>query len=248
MKLIINADDFGYSSGVNHGIIDAHKYGILTSTTLMTNTIGFDHAIKMKKEVPNLGIGVHLTLTFGEPILKNVDSLITEGKFHGLSYYQEKNSINLEHLYEEWDAQIKKAISAGINPTHLDSHHHIHTFGDHSEVIIELAKKYKLPVRNNFSFEGIPTTDYFESRFDVVGDEEFIEKNNVYLETFYNKIKKYSSMEVMCHPAYVDHELLKKSKYVIPRAKQVDFLINSSTAKNIKSNDEISLITYGELN
>ena len=68
MKLIINADDFGYSNGVNYGIIDAFKNGILTSTTCLTNMPGFNHAIQLAKENPNLGIGIHLTLTCGKPL------------------------------------------------------------------------------------------------------------------------------------------------------------------------------------
>ncbi len=56
-KVIFNSDDFGYSYGVNYGILDAYQRGILTSTTLMANMPGFEHAVKLKKEVPGLGVG-----------------------------------------------------------------------------------------------------------------------------------------------------------------------------------------------
>lgn len=62
-KVIFDSDDFGYSHGVNYGIMDAYQRGILTSTTLMANMPGFEHAVKLRKEMPRLGVGVHLTLT-----------------------------------------------------------------------------------------------------------------------------------------------------------------------------------------
>ena len=76
-KVIINADDFGYSSAVNLGIITSHKKGILTSTTLMANMSGCDEAIMLAKENPNLGVGCHLVLTCGKPLTKGA-SLINE--------------------------------------------------------------------------------------------------------------------------------------------------------------------------
>lgn len=85
-KVIFNSDDFGYSYGVNYGILDAYQRGILTSTTLMANMPGFEHAVKLKKEVPGLGVGVHLTLTCGKPLLENVDSLTEGGRFRPLKF------------------------------------------------------------------------------------------------------------------------------------------------------------------
>lgn len=86
-KVIINADDFGYSRGINYGIIDSHRLGILTSTTIMAGMPGFDHAVQLAKENPKLGIGVHLTLTCGYPLLKDYQTIVDEnGKFKHLSF------------------------------------------------------------------------------------------------------------------------------------------------------------------
>ena len=88
-KLIINSDDFGYSRAINHAIIDTHQEGILTSTTLMTNTPGFEHAIKLAKENPKLGVGVHLVLTFLKPLSQDVPSLVDEkGDFYRPDAYR----------------------------------------------------------------------------------------------------------------------------------------------------------------
>ncbi|HBM7099928.1 TPA: ChbG/HpnK family deacetylase, partial [Enterococcus faecium] len=117
-KVIFNSDDFGYSHGVNYGIMDAYQRGILTSTTLMANMPGFEHAVKLRKEMPRLGVGVHLTLTCGKPLLKTVDTLIESGEFRSLSYYQHPFNIDKDQLYQEWNAQIQKIYHAGIIPTH----------------------------------------------------------------------------------------------------------------------------------
>ncbi|MEG0276419.1 MAG: ChbG/HpnK family deacetylase, partial [Coprobacillus sp.] len=70
VKIINNADDFGYSNAINYGIIDCYLNGMLTSTTLMPAMPGFDHAVALAKQNPGLGIGVHLTLTCGRPVLE----------------------------------------------------------------------------------------------------------------------------------------------------------------------------------
>src|SRR5699024_11986375 len=102
LKLIINADDFGYSRAVNYGIIDAHKKGVLTSTTLMTNMPGAEHAYKLGKEYNHLGIGVHLTLTCGKPLLDNHQTLVdADGNFKKLHHYQGKFHVDQDELYQE---------------------------------------------------------------------------------------------------------------------------------------------------
>lgn len=80
--LIINADDFGYSKAVNLGIMESHINGVLTSTTLMANMPGVDHAVSLLKDMPNLCVGAHLTLTCGKPMLgEKVSTLIKENEY-----------------------------------------------------------------------------------------------------------------------------------------------------------------------
>lgn len=148
--VIINADDFGYSQGINLGIIEAHKNGILSSTTMMANMPGFEHGVELAKNNPKLGIGVHLNLTCGKPLLDNVPSLTDYKEFRNLSYYEKETELDEGEIYREWDAQINKIKNAGIVPTHLDSHHHINRIAPINEIFIKLAREYNLPVRNNF--------------------------------------------------------------------------------------------------
>lgn len=252
-KVIFNSDDFGYSHGVNYGIVDAYQRGILTSTTLMANMPGFEHAVKLKKEFPDLGVGVHLTLTCGRPLLKNVDSLTDEGRFKQLSFYAHPFEVDGDQLYQEWNTQIQKIYRAGIIPTHLDSHHHTHTFGMNQEIVIALAKKYDLPVRGNFEKKAeVRHVDYFEPYFDDVG-ETVIEKRQIdcsiekYLEGLLSTLREDKTIEVMCHTAYLDQALLKGSSFVYPRLNQVEFLIHSEFAQLVKEDRLIELITYKDI-
>src|ERR1700732_1931642 len=99
IKLIVNADDFGYSRGVNFGIIDSHMRGIVNSSTMMMNMPGTGHAIELAKEYPSLQVGIHLVLTCGKPLLQDVHSLVDEnGHFKKLKQIREKNDIVLDEL------------------------------------------------------------------------------------------------------------------------------------------------------
>ena len=253
-KVIINSDDFGYSSGINHGILEAHKKGILTSATLMTNTPGFEQAVQMAKETSSLGVGIHLTLTFLKPLSGKVNSLTDlTGQFHKLSEYKAGTvAVDLDELYEEWNSQIQKAIQHGVQPTHLDSHHHIHTLGKHSEVIIRLAEKYNLPIRGNFDQKAaVKTTDYFEPDFDLIGtwmqEEKEEQKIELYIDQLVERLHQYDTTEIMCHVGYIDRFLATHTSFSVPRIYQTDFLINSAFVDRIKEDTTIQLINYRDI-
>lgn len=147
IKLIVNADDFGLTEGTNYGIIDGHINGLVNSTTMMMNMPGTEHAVRLAKEYNLLGVGVHLVLTAGEPLLGDVPSLVgSDGSFHKQSVVREGN-INPEEVEREWTAQIEKFLSYGLTPTHLDSHHHVHGLPILHDVLERLAAKYNVPIR-----------------------------------------------------------------------------------------------------
>lgn len=111
---------------------------------------GTNHAAQLAKENPDLGVGVHLVLTCGRPLLDGHKTLVdADGNFRKLAFYKGTFNIDLDELYREWKAQIEKFLSLGLEPTHLDSHHHINSYGQNYTVFLELAKEYNLPVRNN---------------------------------------------------------------------------------------------------
>lgn len=247
-KLIINADDFGYSRGINWGIIESHQRGILTSTTLMANMPGFDHAVELASQNPKLGIGVHMTLTCLAPILKDHKTIVDEnGNFKKISFFKNNMDYDVEEVYREWDAQIQKIYAAGINPTHLDSHHHTHTLPQHREITLRLARKYNLPVRGNMDLpEDIKTVSYFETEFDQLG-KNAEETYTDYLNEVLDKVEKYGTVEAMVHPGYLDHLVYTNSTLHEQRVCVADFLQNSEFSKRMKNQTDIMLATYGDL-
>lgn len=249
-KLIVNADDFGYSRGINHAIIDAHKEGIITSTSLMTNAPGFEHAVKLAKKNPTLGIGVHLVLTFLEPLSQDVPSLVDEnGSFYRPEAYRQGFALaDSEELYKEWDRQIQKVLATGLQPDHLNAHHHIQTFNEyHTDVFLDLAEKYQLPVRRNLETERTyKTTSYYEPSFDAISSLDKVEQD-YFLDSLFEKILENDSTEIMNHPAYIDETLFMTSAFVEPRIYMAQMLTESAFVDRIKADKRIELITYAEL-
>jgi hopanoid biosynthesis associated protein HpnK len=150
--LIVNADDFGLTKGVSHGIIAAHTHGIITSTSLMANGSAFEESITLARKHRNLGIGAHLNLTQGTPVapLSEVQSLVNpEGRLCLSSYRlwagMLTRKIRISEMETELRAQIDKIISAGISPTHLDGHKHVHILPGISELVIRLAQEFGIP-------------------------------------------------------------------------------------------------------
>lgn len=244
--LIVNADDFGYSPGINLGIVAAHQNGILTSTTMMANMPGFDHGVELARQNPDLGIGVHLTLTCGNPLLSDVPSLVENNVFRKISFYEKEFLINPEELYREWEAQIKKIIAAGIQPTHLDSHHHVNRISPMKEVFIELAQKYQLPVRNNFGVpETIKTVNRFFTEFDSISQSKDIWKEMT-IQNLIQDCQIYGTVEVMCHPGYLDDIVMASSSFLDGRVFTVKELQNP-TYKEVLEKNQVQFGTYRDL-
>lgn len=146
--LIVNGDDFGISEGVNRGIVEAHRRGILTSATVMANLPALEHAVQLWREHPTLGVGIHLNLTTGAPILPpgRVPTLVgPEGRLLGLNRLLKRMSlgrIDAGQLESELSAQVEKAMEAGLQPTHLDSHHHVHAHPFLQRIVVRVAVRY----------------------------------------------------------------------------------------------------------
>jgi hopanoid biosynthesis associated protein HpnK len=149
-NLIVNADDLGWTEGVNRGITEAHRNGIVTSASLLANGAAFASGAELARSTPGLGVGVHLNLSDGPPVAPRelVASLVNDaGEFEGggpesLLLRIAKRGVALREVDREWDAQIEKARDAGIEPTHLDGHKHVHMLPGFFEIALRLAKRY----------------------------------------------------------------------------------------------------------
>ncbi len=155
-ELIINADDFGYTRGVNEGIIRAHREGILTSATLMANGAAFDDAVQSAKANPKLGVGCHLVLTGGNavapkdqiPSLADPDGRLPES-LSALVARLSVGSVRTEDIQTELRAQVEKIQRAGIELTHLDTHKHTHVHPRVMAAIGQVACDFRIArVRN----------------------------------------------------------------------------------------------------
>jgi hopanoid biosynthesis associated protein HpnK len=150
-KLIVNADDFGFTRSVNTGIVKAHQSGIVTSTTIMAGGAAFEHGAELAAANPVLGVGVHLVAVGGMPVA-SPDSIRTlvddEGRlpatFSQLAIKCARGAVSVEDLRREFSAQIARVKSAGITPTHLDSHKHSHTQPLVMEAMARVAKEFNI--------------------------------------------------------------------------------------------------------
>ena len=137
-RLIVNADDFGFTAGINRAIVEAHTRGIVTASTLMANGRAFEDAVRLAATVPDLSVGCHVVLIDGEPVLgaERLPSL-TETHSSGPRFRDGIKSfaaralagrLDPHQIEAETSAQIRKLQSAGINVSHLDTHKHTHLF------------------------------------------------------------------------------------------------------------------------
>jgi predicted glycoside hydrolase/deacetylase ChbG (UPF0249 family) len=148
-NLIVNADDFGWTAGVNRGIVEAFRNGIVTSTSLLANGAAFGEAVELFRRAAGLGVGVHLNLSEGAPVaeretvttLLNNDGELTGGP-ESLLLRRARRGLQLDEVEREWDAQIQKVRDAGIEPTHLDGHKHVQMLPGLFEIALRLAKRH----------------------------------------------------------------------------------------------------------
>ncbi|THB73091.1 MAG: ChbG/HpnK family deacetylase [Gammaproteobacteria bacterium] len=161
-KLIINADDFGWSRKVTDQIIECHTNGIITSTTMMVNMPGTDYAASKVNEYPNLSVGLHLNLTEGTPLSEPnaIPDLINEGGVFPGHKQQQHNIVKTSkfdaQIELEVDAQLSKFADFGITPTHCDSHHGIHKAPAVQRALIKLLPKYGVrKIRTPLSYHRI---------------------------------------------------------------------------------------------
>ena len=146
-KLVVNADDFGFTRDVNAGIVEAHVNGILTATTLMANGLAFDDAVRLAKDYPTLDVGVHLVLVQGKSLASGLPLPTTVNEL--------VSAIMRRRIrpYDELKPQIERIVRAGIGPTHLDTHKHTHLIPQVLDATAQLSEEFGVRwVRRPFDF------------------------------------------------------------------------------------------------
>jgi hopanoid biosynthesis associated protein HpnK len=145
-RLIVNADDFGFTGGVNRAIVEAHARGVVTSSTLMANGRAFAEAVQLAKSIAEMSVGCHVVLIDGEPVLASdaIPSLTTDSRFRdGLKTFALRaisGRMNPDQIMAEATAQIRKVQAAGIPVSHFDTHKHTHLFPKILQPLLRAAR------------------------------------------------------------------------------------------------------------
>lgn len=244
--LIVNADDLGRTRGINDGIFAAHSGGIVTSATLMVAYPAAVEAAAVLPRYPDLGVGLHVQLSGGTPLLPadRVSSLIgADGNFpakpsgHGV--------LELAQVLAEVEAQLERFVElTGRQPSHLDSHHHSHRLPEVGEAVARVAYRLGVPVRRSseaiaarLAQDNIPTTDVFVERF--YGEDVRLD---VLREILAGMAP--GTTELMCHPARIDPELRSSSGYVDERELELA-LLTDPTVRALVDERGIRLAHFG---
>jgi chitin disaccharide deacetylase len=259
-KLVVNADDFGFTRDVNAGIVQAHREGILTATTLMANGAAFDDAVRLAREVPTLDVGCHLVLVGADPYPRTVAALIRA------------LAVRKIRVYDELRAQIVKIADAGIAPTHLDTHKHTHLLPPVLDAVARLSEEFCIPwVRRPFDFPmdaaGVPwtrravsgslgfirrrfarilkahgcrTTDHFAG-FLITGHYDAVQ-----LAALIRNLPE-GTTEFMCHPGYCTEELNATHTRLKESRQQELNALTSPLVREALQDAGVELVSFAQL-
>jgi hopanoid biosynthesis associated protein HpnK len=234
--LIFNADDFGWTDGQNLAVERAHRLGVLNRASLLCNGSAFYEAVQISRNNPFLGVGVHLTLNEGLPLLpaNHLPHITTpEGAFFDsifsiLGRWIDRKNLQ-EEVREEWTAQIEKALRTGIKISHLDSHKHVHLLPTLLDVAVDLSQEFQIrylrlplePLSGGLLRRGLPGIAFWLlarrargilTHAGLVFADHFVGvgySGGMTVERMLNRLREASkgTVEVMVHPAILTPEI-----------------------------------------
>ena len=273
VNLIVNADDYGRTQAISAGIRFAHLHGIVTSTTAMMNMPHVDADLeKAVQECPHLGLGLHLVLTSGKPVLpaSRLPSLVEQdGRFPSADRFLDfMPTLDSQQVRAEWSAQVEKFVQVtGRNPDHLDSHHHTSYLSPTLfRIMLEITQQLGCGIRPPLSenSENLPLDlppelasqpmDFIPS---LLSEFNPPHPGNFY-SSFYDQNATLDSMlnllagltegvsEIMCHPGFVDPEILTGSSYNAQRESERQILTDPILLEFMQDN-LIHLKNYSHL-
>lgn len=259
-RLVVNADDFGFTSDVNRGIVEAHRRGILTATTLMATGEAFEDAVELAHSTPTLDVGCHIVLVGAPGLPQTIPQLVRD------------MALGRLRVYDEIAAQVRKIVGAGLHPTHLDTHKHTHLLPPVLNALAHISSDFGIPwvrrpfdfpmqssraglvkravsgsftlVRSHFERElsrrGCRSTDHFAG-FQITGNYDSAE-----LAALIRALPE-GSTEFMCHPGFCGNQLrgaatrLKES-----RERELRALVSSEVRVALKE-ARVELVSYRDL-
>ena len=267
-RLVVNADDFGFTPDVNEGILEAHRNGILTATTVMANGAAFEHAVGLARQAPGLDVGCHLVLIGGRSLVTGAAFPATVGQL------LRAIATRRIRVYDELRAQMVRIIDAGLEPTHLDTHKHTHLAPPVLEAVARLGEEFRIPwIRRPMDFplsatrgtaplakrltsagigllrrrfhhvledHNCRTTDHFAG-FQITGrfrTQELVELMGVIPE---------GSTEFMCHPGRCG-EALRKAPTRLKESREAELAaLTAAEVREALERTGIELVNYRQL-
>jgi predicted glycoside hydrolase/deacetylase ChbG (UPF0249 family) len=215
--LIVNADDFGATSGLNRGIMEAHREGIVTSASLMVEGRASEEASELARSARDLSVGLHFVLDQeGRSFLQNPVAAAQE----------------IRRQLDRFQALLKRL------PTHLDTHHHVHRKPGLLQPLLAVANEYGLPLREQSRIRHVPD---FYGRWDDASHPEQVSVEGL-VRILENEIGEGVS-ELGCHPGYIDDEL--RSTYELERELELATL-KSPELPSVLAAQGIELVNFSE--
>ncbi|MBA2684881.1 MAG: ChbG/HpnK family deacetylase [Gemmatimonadaceae bacterium] len=272
---MINADDFGFSSGVTRGIVEAFSAGSVTSTSIMANGLDWENAVRLARANRKLGVGIHLNLVQGRPLLR-VPTLTdpATSELYPLGALARRailGRIDAGELEAETRAQIERVRGAGIGVTHLDSHRHAHAMPGIFPVVARVAAESGVRViRIPREPLGINTLDAGATSRKVVlewavGAARALPLPSPLVTTdhfrgislqggthFASRLRRAldtlepGSTELMVHPGHVDSSLAAQDPYTAPREIELAELLSAGVRERLARGD-IELVSFADL-
>lgn len=244
-RLIVNADDFGLTSGVNRAIVECYQRGVVTSTTLMVNGRAAVEAALLAADNPGLGIGLHLNLTSGTPMMprESVPSLVgRDGAFPGLRgalWRLTSGKARTHELEDEISAQIDRLIKLGIRPTHIDSHHHLHAHPRLRSILKKTGPRHGITRMRGYHMSArspkamaialaarLPSAGFTMSTPDRFAGIEVMGNRDMATALTRVLASRGDALEFMCHPGYSDEDLAKETSYNTDRQAELSTLLS----------------------
>jgi len=252
LKVVFNADDYGLHRQVSLGILQAMEAGVVRSTTVMANLVSREE-LEWLRACPGVSVGLHFNLTRGAPFSGFPRKLLTpDGCFSRELFFRPEGGpvLELEAVRTELEAQLHVLDGAGIEVTHLDSHHHIHGWAVVLAAAVELARERRLAVRplsswmvSYLSSSGIRCPDLL-----LTG---FFGENNAGVEHLQQLLREAQAsgaqtVEIMCHPGRTEGLSESNSSYIAGRAEELSTLCSHKLPEWL-DRAGIRVVGYGQV-
>jgi predicted glycoside hydrolase/deacetylase ChbG (UPF0249 family) len=236
VRMIVNADDFGYFDEVSRGILDAAARGVVTATGVMANGPALERWLDRLKATPALSIGVHLNATLGSPLTQSMRRCLVDsnGEFQAKSAFAAavlRGQIPIPVTIAEWRAQIERCLQLGLTLTFLNSHEHVHMLPSLYRAVCALAAEFgikhvrapqpewgpKLSIagilRNAVFVAARVLTSHRRREPVLIGVSSSGKLDSAYCEWRLQRLKVGVTYELMCHPGWSDNVARRNPKF-----------------------------------